>query len=109
MDHMQYMCVRSNSDAEEPPNGHALMMSCPPPSHIAARPDEPYPQRAPPVPAVELNRLLELAQTLSFDNGEITPIIALHLIREHPRFHELNRSDFELIKSELKNKTRCYG
>lgn len=109
MDHVQYMCVRSNSDPEEPPNGHATMLSCPPPSHIAQRPDEPYPHRAPPVPAGDLKRLLDLAQTLNVDHGEITPVIALHLIREHPRFHELTRADFELIKGELTGKTRCYG
>ena len=109
MDHLQYMCVRSATDAEEPPNGHALMMSCPPPSHIAQRPDEPYPLCAPPVPAPDLNRLLELAQTLTVDDGEITPVIALLWIRQHPRFHELNARDFEVLKNELRGKTRCYG
>ena len=102
------MCVRANQDPEQPPNGHAMMMTCPPPSHVEKHPDAPYPHQMPAVPNSDLMRLLSLSKDLPLE-GEITPVIALHKIRSHPRFSELTLADFEAIKGELQTKTRCYG
>ena len=102
------MCVRSNQDPSPTPNGHAMMMSCPPFSHIDNNPDVPYPHKMPNVPKADLMKLLSLSQDLQLD-GEITPIMALNIIRSHPRYYELSGADLESIKEELKAKTRCYG
>jgi len=107
-DHLQFMCVRSNQDPEQSPNGHALMWSCPPYSHIDNLPDVQYPHKMPDVPNTELMRLLTLSQDLPLD-GELTPVIALNIIRNHPRFGELTLQDFKTIQEDLSTKTRCYG
>ena len=108
MDHLQYMCVRSNQDPEQPLSGHALMMSCPPYSHIDNHPDVPYPHKTMDLPSNELMRLFQISQTLPLE-GEITPVIALNMILTHPRLSELTAQDFAMIRKELKSKTRCYG
>ncbi|KAI4148879.1 MAG: hypothetical protein LQ340_004893 [Diploschistes diacapsis] len=108
MDHLQYMCVRSNQDPEQPPSGHALMMSCPPYSHIDNHPEVPYPHKTLSLPGSELMRLFQLSQNLPLE-GEITPVMALGMIFNHPRFGELTVQDFNAIKVELRMKTRCYG
>ena len=102
------MCVRSNQDPEPTPSGHAMMMSCPTFSHIDNLPDVPYPHKMNDIPNADLMRLLTLSQDLPLD-GEITPVMALNMIRNHPRFAELTLADFEAVKEELKTKTRCYG
>ena len=84
------------------------MMSCPPYSHIEAHPEVPYPHKAMDLPSGELLRLFQLSQNLPLD-GEITPVIALNMILNHPRFNELSVEDFKAIQADLKVKTRCYG
>ena len=108
MDHLQYMCVRSNQDPEPTPSGHAMMMTCPTFSHIDNLPEVPYPHKMNDLPNTDLMHLLTLSQDLPLD-GELTPVMALNMIRNHPRFKELTLEDFEAIKEELKTKTRCYG
>ena len=108
MDHLQYMLVRSNQDNDHPPSGHALMISCPPHSHIENHPDVPYPHKAMDLPGSELMKLFQLSQTLPLE-GEITPIIALNMIWNHPRFNEMTAEDLNNIREELRLKTRCYG
>ena len=108
MDHLQYMCVRSNQDPEQPPSGHALMISCPPYSHIEKHPEVPYPHKTMDIPNSELMKLFQLSQNLPLD-AEITPVIALKMIYDHERFNELTLQDFQAIREDLKMKTRCYG
>jgi hypothetical protein len=110
MDHLQYMCVRSNQDTSAEPviSGHAMMWSGPPFSHVDKHPDVQYPLRMPEMSNKALMKLLTLSQDLPLD-GEITPVIALNLIRKHPRFKELTANDFVRIKNDLEKKTRCYG
>jgi len=86
------------------------MLSCPPNSYVEAHPSIPYPHKAPDMPNSDLMRLLALSQELPFDNdGEITPIMALHMIRTDPLYTEMTVDQFMAVKEELKSVTRCYG
>jgi len=102
------MCVRSDTEPSPSPNGHSLMATCPPYSHIDQHPDQPYPHKMPDLPAVHLMKLFELSGNLSLD-GELTPVMALNMIRVHDRYEYLTAADFETLGRELKSKTRCYG
>ncbi|MCJ1379730.1 hypothetical protein MMC17_002833 [Xylographa soralifera] len=108
MAHLQYMCVRSNEEADPSPNGHALMASCPPFSHIDQHPEEPYPHKMPDLPKADLLKLLNLSASLPLD-GELTPVMALNMIRTHERYGELTEQDFNALRTDLQTKTRCYG
>ena len=108
MDHMQFLCVRSHQEPEAEISGHALMATCPPESHITNHPDVPYPHKTWDVPQVDLMKLLDLSERLPLE-GEITPIMALKMIRLHERYLELTLGDFEILKEDLKAKVRCYG
>lgn len=108
MPHLQYMCVRSNEEVEPSPNGHALMASCPPFSHIDRHPTEPYPHKVPDLPSADLFKLLNLSASLPLD-GELTPVMALNMIRTHERYNELMDADFTALMVDLETKTRCYG
>lgn len=108
MDHMQFLCVRSHQEPQEEISGHALMATCPPHEHIVNHPDVPYPHKTWDVPNTDLMKLLELSERLPLD-GEITPVMALKIIRMHERFYELSTEDFEVLKDDLKAKIRCYG
>lgn len=57
---------------------------------------------------MDLMKLLDLSERLPLD-GEITPIMALKIIRLHERYLELTLGDFEILKEDLKAKVRCYG
>lgn len=71
-------------------------------------PDEQYPHKTWDIPDPELMKLFDLSQNLPLD-GEITPIIALQIVRNHERFGELSLQDFEALKENLRGKSRCYG
>ncbi|MBE7180287.1 MAG: hypothetical protein INR71_03600 [Terriglobus roseus] len=107
MDHMQFLMVRSQ-DSESEVSGHALMATCPPESHIANHPDEPYPHKVPDMGMTDLVKLLDLSNRLPLD-GEITPVMAWASIYSHPRRDELTQADFEAMKVDLLAKVRCYG
>ncbi|KAF2460098.1 hypothetical protein BDY21DRAFT_384491 [Lineolata rhizophorae] len=109
MDHMQMLMVRSADSEADDVSGHALMATCPPGSHIAERPDEPYPHQMPDGLAMpDLLRLLDLSNRLPLD-GEITPVMAWAQVLAHPRFAELTREDFATMRDDLGSKVRCYG
>ncbi len=84
------------------------MATCPPRSHIMNSPEEQYPHKTWDIPDPELMKLFDLSQNLPLD-GEITPIIALQIVRNHERFGELSLQDFEVLKENLRGKSRCYG
>lgn len=84
------------------------MMSCPPPDHIRDHPEVVYPHKGPELPAADLMKLYDLSQKLPL-GGEITPVQALQLIRGHERYGELTVADFEILKKDLREKSRCYG
>ena len=104
------MCVRSYQEPTPELSGHALMATCPPRNHIIGTPDVPFPHRTWDIPNPDLMKLLDLSQNLPLDHdGEITPIMALKIIRSNDRFGELVMADFEVLKEDLKGKSRCYG
>lgn len=108
MDHMQFLMVRSKTAPDAEISGHALMATCPPQSHIDEHPDDKYPHKMPELGMPDLMKLLDLSQRLPLD-GEMTPIMAWALIRGSERFVELGKTDFDVIKEDLKGKIRCYG
>ena len=111
-DHQQFLNVRANpppgQDLNYELSGHAMMLTNPPPSHIAITPDTPYHQ-PPNIPLNNLMQLLETAQRLPLSGGEITPVLALRLIREDERYGLLTKRNFEIITERLRNTSRCYG
>jgi hypothetical protein len=107
MDHIQFLMVRAH-DADELVSGHALMATCPPESHIANNPEDPYPHQMPDIQMPDLMKLLDLSNRLPLD-GEITPIMAWAMVLQHPRRGELVKEDIEAVKGDLLAKVRCYG
>jgi hypothetical protein len=107
MDHMQYLMVRAH-DADEHISGHALMATCPPDSHIAAKPEEPYPHQMPDIQMPDLMKLLDLSNRLPLD-GEITPIMAWVMVLQDERLPQLTEADIGAMKTDLLAKVRCYG
>ena len=122
MDHMQFLCVRSDESLQNSPpinddqhlegdvhiSGHALMATCPPPSHITNHPKDPYGHKMPNLGVPDLMKLLDLSNRLPLD-GEITPIMAWTIVRGHARVAELTQKDIEAIRTDLLAKVRCYG
>ncbi|KAL2030319.1 hypothetical protein VTO58DRAFT_107673 [Aureobasidium pullulans] len=123
MDHMQYLVVRSHNPEGQPfhhpmerPDdteydhmcGHALMATCPPPSHIMNKPGDPYGHRMPDLKAPDLMKLLDLSAQLPLE-GELTPVMAWLLLLQNSRVSEMTAQDFELVKADLAGKVRCYG
>jgi hypothetical protein len=60
------------------------------------------------VPAVEVERLLNLSSRLSLE-GEITPIEAWQKIKQHPGFASLDRDGLEQLKTILLPEVQCLG
>lgn len=96
--------------------GHALMASCSPGIYPESSPEMPY---NPPNNAVSSHHtctlsksgfadLLERSERLNLD-GEVTPVMAWHMILNHPRFSEFTVEDFEMVTKGLEGKVRCYG
>ena len=111
-DHQQYLNVRANPPQEQDMNyelsGHAMMLTNPPPSHIEKCPNVDYHQ-APNIPANNLLELMETAQRLPLNGGEIPPILALRIIREDERYQMLTRRQFKALTEKLRESSRCYG
>ncbi|KAI9811424.1 MAG: hypothetical protein M1832_000893 [Thelocarpon impressellum] len=110
MGHMQSLLLTAQESEADVVGGHALMASCPPPSHLAESPELAWTSEA---AAVDLRRpelatLMDLSHRLQLD-GEITPVMAWAAIYVHPRRAELTARDFEILKGDLLGKVRCYG
>ncbi|KAJ4525979.1 hypothetical protein ABEF95_016646 [Exophiala dermatitidis] len=122
-DHEEYLVRRSfdSPDDEEEAlfSGHALMASCPPPSHIERVPAQggglvpTYDHKVPDVTTVQiLNNLLNLSQTLrgnEIPSGQVTPIMALQSLKGHRNYASLTREDVLGMIEAIKSKVRCYG
>lgn len=122
-DHGEYLVRRSmnspNNAEQALFSGHALMASCPPPSHITSTPalseglQPTYPHQAPAVPMETLNTLLNLSQVIKsegfFEGGQVTPIQALQSLRGHQGYRSLTRDDVIGMIDSIRNKVRCYG
>ena len=111
-DHTVFLNLRANPPAAEEINyelsGHAMMLSNPLPSHLAAGPEKCI-HEPPNLPADALVKLMETAQRLPLDGGEIPPVLALRIIREDERYGLITPEDFKRITGILKDSSRCYG
>ena len=122
-DHSEYLIRRSmtSSDDEDEAqySGHALMASCPPPTHIENTPAQggglvpTYPHQVPQIPIEQLNNMLNLSYQFKAEGlvpgGQVTPIMALQSLRTHDRYTSLTRNDVLGMIEAVKNKVRCYG
>ncbi|KKY24134.1 putative bzip transcription factor [Phaeomoniella chlamydospora] len=122
-DHGEYLIrrsVNSPDDEEEAQiSGHALMASCPPPSHIANTPAQgggfvpTYPHQVPQIPYENLMTLLNLSRRMveqgDIEGGQITPIMALQHLRSHRSYKSLTKEDVQAMIDTLNSKVRCYG
>lgn len=110
-DHTEYLCREAHKDVEKESffSGHALMASCPPPSHIESVPEgNPYPHQTYDLPTPDLEKLLNLSKQLITD-GQITPIMILQSLKNHNQYHSLTKEDVKTIIDTLNAKVRCYG
>jgi hypothetical protein len=101
-------------------SGHALMASCPPPSHIESVPSttgglEPtYEHKVPDYKDIQtLNNLLNLSQVIrdthQIDGGQVTPVMALQCLRGHRNYGTLTKTDVLRMIDSIKGNVRCYG
>jgi hypothetical protein len=100
-------------------SGHALMASCPPPSHIERTParngglEPTYDHKVPDAESVQiLNNLLNLSQSMSgsaIPSGQVTPIMALQSLKGHRNYSSLTRDDVLGMIDAIRSKVRCYG
>ncbi|KAL1969241.1 hypothetical protein VTN77DRAFT_495 [Rasamsonia byssochlamydoides] len=110
-DHTEYLCRMSAKDVENESffSGHALMASCPPPSHIENVPEgNLYPHQTYELPPANLETLLNLSKQL-ISEGQVTPIMVLQSLKNHELYHTLTREDVKTIIDTLYAKIRCYG
>ena len=107
-----------NTDEDALFSGHALMASCPPPSHIERTPalrgglDPTYAHKVPDAESVQiLTNLLNLSQSLTsaIPSGQVTPIMALQSLKGHRNYTTLTRDDVLGMIDSIRSKVRCYG
>ncbi|KAL1969313.1 hypothetical protein VTN77DRAFT_9505 [Rasamsonia byssochlamydoides] len=60
------------------------------------------------IPAVELDRLLQLSLALDL-NGELTPVQAWNLIKTHHGFAKLTPDGLQALRAAVAEKVECYG
>lgn len=109
--HTEYLCREAYKDVERDAfiGGHALMASCPPPSHIENVPEgNQYPHQTYDLPLPNLEKLLNLSRQLITD-GQVTPIMILQSLKNHEQYRSLTRDDVKMIIETLNAKIRCYG
>ena len=98
-------------------SGHALMMTCP--SHntivnsldnkgMPVDRDARFAHEMPNLPNADLNAMMIASSNLDL-NGEITPVMALKMIRDDKRYPMMTMTHFESLKEKLKTRSRCYG
>ncbi|KAK2755132.1 hypothetical protein FQN54_006661 [Arachnomyces sp. PD_36] len=93
------------SPGTEDPSGHALTCQAP---LLAYAPPVINSSSKWEIPAVELDRLFELALALDLE-GEVTPIQAWSRIRNHPDFHTLDSERLRLLSNALLEEVQCFG
>ncbi|EXJ88517.1 hypothetical protein A1O1_05447 [Capronia coronata CBS 617.96] len=121
-DHEEYLVRRSFDSPDDDGaqfSGHALMASCPPPSHIERVPAQngglvpTYDHKVPDAESVQiLNNLLNLSKSLTgsaIPSGQVTPIMALQSLKGHRNYGTLTREDVLGMVEAIKSKVRCYG
>lgn len=101
-------------------SGHAMMATCPPPTHIANTPavkgglEPTYEHKMPDASTIQaLNNLLNLSHVIrnthAIPGGEVTPVMALQCLRGHRNYHSLTRDDVLRMVDSIKESVKCYG
>lgn len=114
-DHMQKLAILSHQNSDYI-QGHVLMVSCPPESHITANPDQDWGLRTVDLDPEPLGTLFNM-QVLDAErkryleglDGELTPMAAWTKITTHPRFYELTLQDFDTLAQVLPGRVGCHG
>ena len=103
------MMNRLTDEDSEDISGHSLMLTAPTLTQIHEQKlSGSYHQRIPQMATADLNLLL--INSVPFNrNGEVTPIMAAHIIMADRRFPLLTDEDFKIVQKTLKLKSRCYG
>lgn len=91
--------------SSEVPSGHALTAQAP---LLTSAPPTLTPFSSWQIPAIEIDRLLDLSSQLNL-LGEVTPVQAWARLRAHPRFEKLGRDSLEGLKQALMGEVHCYG
>lgn len=91
--------------ASDVPSGHALTAQAP---LLTSAPPALTPSSSWQIPAVEIDRLLDLSSQLNLQ-GEVTPVQAWARLRSHPAFEKLGRDNLEGLKQALMVEVQCYG
>ena len=110
-DHAAFMMKRAVDTSSTELSGHALMMTCPSRDEIMAFSDDPaapFPLKMPEGPASELNRMMMMSANMDL-GGEVTPVMALKMIRTDERYDLMSLAELNELKDQLKAKSRCYG
>ena len=96
--------TRSDPHSGEP-SGHALTAQAP---LLTAAPTSLSPSKSWQIPAIEIERLLELSAQLNLLD-EVTPVQAWSRIRSAPGFEKLSRDTLDGLKFALMAEVQCYG
>lgn len=116
-DHATFMVQRAVNQNSSELSGHALMMTCP--SHntivnsldnkgMPVDKDARFAHEMPNLPNADLNAMMIASSNLDL-NGEVTPVMALKMIRDDKRYPMMTLAHFESLKEKLKTRSRCYG
>ena len=87
------------------PTGHALTTQAPLLTHAPAILES---RSQWSVPAVEIERLLELSSNLNLE-GELTPVQTWSRIRRWPGFERCDRRRLEVLRDRMRDEIQCYG
>ena len=61
------------------------------------------------MPAIGIERLLELSESVPLDEGELTPVQAWDKLRRHPEFGSLEVERLKTLEQALLKGVKCYG
>ncbi|TFB05406.1 hypothetical protein CCMA1212_003041 [Trichoderma ghanense] len=103
--------IHGNPKKPNEPSGHALtttsqLHSCLSLPHID--PENPVPPPYQDAPAAVLERLLNLAPSVSGD-GDVTPIQAWHYLRRQPFFGGFEMQSIARLAERLRDAAKCHG
>lgn len=82
-----------------------LLQQCPQHDHTHRHPNRDDWQ----VPAVGIERLLQLSSRIPISNAELTPVQAWDLLRQHPHFASLDVARLGALMERLVTAVKCYG
>ncbi|KAK1245240.1 hypothetical protein MKX08_004869 [Trichoderma sp. CBMAI-0020] len=103
--------VHGNPKKPNEPGGHALTATVQLQSALSLPPIDPQNPKPPPyqqAPAAVLDRLLNLAPSVSED-GDVTPIQAWHYIRHQPQFGGFEIQNLNRLAEKLLVAMKCHG